>query len=158
GEALEPALAAYIVAEACAGLHAAHEQGVVHRDVSPQNLFVTFGGAVKVLDFGIAHSQDRVTRTEAGQVKGKLDYMSPEQVSSRPLDRRSDVFALGVVLYELLTLRRLFKRGTPLATLKAILDEPVLPPSRLNEHCTPALEQACTRALARAADERTASA
>src|SRR5262245_61887209 len=106
---IDRALAVYIVAEACAGLHAAHEltdeagklRGLVHRDISPQNMFVTYSGAVKVLDFGIAQAADRLTRTEAGQVKGKFAYMSPEQCLSQPLDRRSDVFALGVVLYEL---------------------------------------------------------
>src|SRR4051794_11133466 len=87
GETLDPEIAAYVVAEACSGLHSAHELrgddgksvGVVHRDVSPQNLFVTFAGSVKILDFGIAKAQDRVTRTETGELKGKLDYMSPEQ-------------------------------------------------------------------------------
>jgi eukaryotic-like serine/threonine-protein kinase len=126
---LDHALAAFIVAEACAGLHAAHELKtddgallhIVHRDVSPQNIFITFDGAVKVIDFGIAKSADRVARTEAGQLKGKLDFMSPEQCKSEPLDRRTDVFALGIVLYELLTQRRLFKRPSPAGTIKAIV-------------------------------------
>jgi serine/threonine-protein kinase len=165
GRKLPPALAAYIVAEACAGLHAAHELvdddgrslGVVHRDVSPQNVFVTFAGGVKVLDFGIAKAADRVSRTETGQLKGKLDYMSPEQCRTHDLDRRSDVFSLGVVLYELLTQRRLFKRPTPLATMKAITEEPVLPPSRLEATIAKELDAICAKALARDRDARYAT-
>jgi serine/threonine-protein kinase len=117
-EQLDLQLAIHIVAEACAGLHAAHElkdadgkkRGLVHRDISPQNVFVTYSGEVKVLDFGIAKVANSGTKTEAGHLKGKLQYMSPEQCLQKPLDRRSDVFALGIVLYELTTGRRLFKR------------------------------------------------
>src|SRR5262249_34107635 len=102
GERVDYALAAHVVAEACAGLHAAHEaQNLVHRDVSPQNVFITYDGHVKVIDFGIAKTEGRMAQTEAGQVKGKFGYMSPEQCKADPLDRRSDVFALGIVLYEL---------------------------------------------------------
>lgn len=155
GEALAPALAAHIVAEAAAGLHAAHElvsddgtpQNVVHRDVSPQNVVVTYDGHVKVLDFGVAQWGDRLAQTEAGHVKGKLDYMSPEQVRGEPLDRRSDVFALGIVLYELLTGRRLFKRNGHARTVSAICDEPVIPPSRVADGVPAAIETACLRAL-----------
>jgi len=166
GEALDPETAAYVVAEACSGLHAAHELrgddgkflGVVHRDVSPQNLFVTFDGSVKILDFGIAKAQDRVTRTETCELKGKLDYIPPEQCASKEVDRRSDVFSLGVVLYELLTLRRLYKRATALATLKAITEEPVVPPSRLASSCPKSLDSICLRALARDPGDRYATA
>src|SRR4051794_35816639 len=101
GERLDPLLVAHIVAEACAGLHAAHElvsedgrhQNLVHRDVSPQNLFVAYDGHVKLLDFGVALTDERVARTEVGDVKGKFEYMSPEQARAEPLDRRSDIFA-----------------------------------------------------------------
>lgn len=162
---LAPQLAAHIVAELCAGLHAAHEleddQGValmlVHRDVSPQNAFVTYDGHVKLLDFGIALARDRTTRTEVGELKGKLQYMSPEQCEGLPLDRRSDIFALGIVLYELATGRLLFKRDSAPATLYAICDEPVLPPSRIAASCPTALDAICVRALARDRDRRFAT-
>src|SRR4029453_1875254 len=120
GEGLPEVLAAHIVADACSGLHAAHELGdadgdpinLVHRDVSPQNVFVTYTGDVKVLDFGIATAADRIAQTEAGQVKGKFECMSPEQCMGKPLDRRADVFALGVLFWELSTGLRLFRRPT----------------------------------------------
>jgi len=157
GRPLAPELAAYIVAEACAGLHAAHtlkdeagvELGVVHRDVSPQNVVVTYDGSVKVLDFGIAQARQRLTKTETGMLKGKFDYMSPEQIQNEPLDRRSDVFALGVVLYEMLTARRLFRRGNPGATLSAVLSHRIAPPSELAPGVDPALDAVCLRALSR---------
>ncbi len=115
-----PAVAATIAAQACAGLHYAHtfadETGrplrIVHRDISPSNLFVTFQGAVKVLDFGIAKAEGKLTQTRAGMVKGKLLYMSPEQTWAKVLDARSDVWAIGVVLYELLTGNRAFFRSS----------------------------------------------
>ncbi len=165
-ERLAPRLAAFIIAEACAGLHAAHEltdeEGapiqIVHRDVSPQNIFLTFNGAVKVIDFGVAKSSDRVTRTETGQLKGKLDYMAPEQCKCEPVDRRTDVFALGVVFYELLTRRRLFKRPSPAATVQAIMQDPVVPPSRIADDCPPAFEKICLRALERDGAKRYATA
>ncbi len=126
---LPPAVASAIVAQACEGLHYAHEQrdpsgqllGLVHRDVSPHNLFVTVDGVVKVLDFGIAKVDDGSTeRTEVGKVKGKLPYMSPEQLAAEPLDRRSDVWALGVVLWEAMAGRRLFGGASPAFAVDAI--------------------------------------
>lgn len=109
-------VALYVVLEACKGLGYAHvktdaagnEQGIVHRDVSPQNILVSFSGEVKVTDFGIAKVVSALTRTAEGHVRGKLAYMSPEQAHVKPLDNRSDLFSLGVVLYELVTGRRLF--------------------------------------------------
>jgi serine/threonine protein kinase len=129
GGAVPPAVAAAMVAQACDGLHYAHEQrdnqgnllGLIHRDVSPHNLFLTVDGVVKVLDFGIAKVDDGISeRTEEGKVKGKLTYMSPEQLAAESLDRRTDVWALGVVLWELLTGNRLFGGGGPADTVDGI--------------------------------------
>jgi serine/threonine-protein kinase len=161
GRELDPVISAYVVAEACAGLHAAHELTdaagrpleLVHRDVSPQNIFVTYQGVVKVLDFGIAKAADRSSHTEAGQLKGKFEYMSPEQCRGRPVDRRSDIFALGIVLYEMVTRKRLFKREHRLATLEAVWREAVIPPSRI-AHCPPELERIIMKALEKAPEAR----
>ena len=163
---LDPALAAHVVAEACAGLHAAHEMTddsgrpleVVHRDVSPQNLFITYDGSVKVLDFGIAKAADRLTRTETGYFKGKFAYMAPEQIKEQPVDRRADVFALGVVLFEALTGRRLFRTKNPAATLRAVLESSIVRPSAIRPNIPSALDEACLKALSRPIDQRHATA
>ena len=105
--------------------------GVVHRDVSPQNVLVSFEGAVKMIDFGVARALGRVAHTSPGGLKGKIEYMSPEQASAEEVDHRADVFALGVVLWEALTGRRLFRRETELATMRAIVDEPIPHPSEM---------------------------
>jgi len=159
-------LAAYIVSEACAGLHAAHElkdedgrpQEVVHRDVSPQNLMVTYDGQVKVLDFGIAKAVDRSARTSTGTLKGKVEYMSPEQCKAQPLDRRSDIFALGVLLYELSASKRLFRRGNELASLRAVCEDPIPLPSAVVPGFPQELEAICLKALAREREDRFKSA
>lgn len=169
GEPLDPVLAAHLVAEACSGLHAAHEsvrddgrpQNLVHRDVSPQNVMVAYDGHVKLLDFGVALAEDRASRTEPGEVKGKFDYMSPEQMTGKALDRRTDLFALGAVLYELSTGRRLFKRASHARTIEAICREPVVPPSRVaatGVTYPPELERIVLRALAKDPNERFATA
>lgn len=155
-------ICAHIVGELAAGLHAAHDLktpdgrpgGLVHRDVSPQNAFITYDGAVKVLDFGIAYFHDRHTRTETGTLRGKFEYMSPEQCLAKPLDRRSDVFALGIVLYELTTGRRLFRRNNQLLTLKAIVDDSITPPSAFLEDYPAQLEEILARALAKDPNDR----
>jgi serine/threonine-protein kinase len=165
-EHLSFALAAYIIAEVCDGLHAAHEMtdthgnrlDLVHRDVSPQNIFVTYGGDVKLLDFGVATAQYRLTQTASGEVKGKYAYMSPEQCRGEPLDKRSDIFSLGTVLYELTTQRRLFKRANELQVMKAICDEPIPRPSASVPDYPKCLEDICTRALARDRRARYATA
>src|SRR6185312_1620748 len=115
-----PALAAYIMAQAASGLGYAHALtdgdgrplGVVHRDVSPQNVLLSFEGAVKLIDFGVARAFGRVAHTSPGGRKGKIEYMSHEQASAEEVDHRADVFALGVVLWEVLTGRRLYRRET----------------------------------------------
>lgn len=155
-------IAIHVVAEACSGLHAAHELrdehdeplSLVHRDVSPHNLLVTYSGKLKVIDFGIAKTENRITRTETGQLKGKFEYMSPEQCAAQPVDRRSDVYALGIVLYELVTGRRLFKRANELLTIKAVTEQPIIPPTELNPECSPDLEAICVKALEREPKDR----
>ncbi len=155
-----------VVVQACAGLHHAHERtqpdgtplNIIHRDVSPQNLILSFEGQVKVVDFGIAKAEGRIAQTRAGLVKGKSAYMSPEQCLGLPLDRRSDVFALGIVLWELCTSRRLFKRPQPYLTFAAITREDVPPPRALNRSVSPQVETVILKALARKAEQRYASA
>jgi serine/threonine-protein kinase len=158
---LTPALSAYIVAQAANGLGYAHDLvdsegrplGVVHRDVSPQNILVSFEGAVKVIDFGIARALGRVSHTNPGGLKGKIEYMSPEQASSEDVDRRADVFALGVVLWEAVTGRHLFRRDTELATMRAIVDEPIPPPSDITP-VAPQLEAIIVQALQKRREDR----
>jgi serine/threonine protein kinase len=96
--------------------------GIVHRDVSPQNIIVSFSGNVKLVDFGIAKAATKIAHTRAGVLKGKYTYMSPEQAEGQVVDARTDQFALGIVLWELLTMRRLFKRESETLTLEAIID------------------------------------
>ncbi|MDQ3035412.1 MAG: serine/threonine protein kinase, partial [Myxococcota bacterium] len=157
---------ARLVADACEGLHAAHELrgrdgeylNVVHRDISPQNLFVAFDGNTKVVDFGIASASDRVHQTMDGSVKGKFAYMAPEQARGKKVDRRADVFSLGVVLWEMLAFQRLFRRDTPAETLVALLGDPISPPSERSALAPPELDAVVLKALARDPDERYASA
>src|ERR1043165_3645421 len=136
-----------MVAQSCAGLHYAHERNangkplnIVHRDISPQNLVVSFEGVVKLVDFGIAKAELRETRTQSGTIKGKFAYMSPEQCVATNVDRRTDVFALGVIGHELLTGRRLFKKPSPYETYQAVIDCNVPAPSSENVEIDPALD------------------
>ncbi|MFT3842756.1 MAG: serine/threonine-protein kinase [Myxococcaceae bacterium] len=147
-----------IIMDASAGLDYAHKKtdqggkplGIVHRDISPQNILVTFEGGVKVVDFGIAKAADQATVTRSGVLKGKYSYMSPEQASGMKVDSRSDIFALGVVLYELLTLTRLFKRSNDIQTLNAVTECDVLPPSKVRGDRVPAsLDPVVMKALAK---------
>ncbi|MCU1283035.1 MAG: serine/threonine protein kinase [bacterium] len=147
---------ATILVAACEALHHAHEQGVVHRDVTPANLLVSYDGVVKLADFGIAKSQQVASRaqTTVGTLKGKVPYMSPEQARARPLDRRSDLFSLGVVAWELLTGKRLFHRRNELDTLRAVqmCDVPSLSATRPD--VPPALAAAIETALEPKAEDR----
>jgi len=159
---LLPARMARVIAGACEGLHAAHElkdhKGdllrVVHRDVSAENLFVTYDGVVQVVDFGIAHARQRLHHTSAGQVKGTFPYMAPEQMTAAVVDRRVDVWALGVVLWELLTLRRLFLRDNDVNTMYAVLSGEIRPPSDYRQDVPPELDEIVLGALQRNPDER----
>ena len=150
-----------LMMDAALGLHAAHEaraadgrpMELVHRDVTPRNLFVVREGVLKLLDFGIAKSNLQRAETEVGMVKGTLAYMSPEQCTSRPIDRRSDVFALGVILHELLSGERLFKRKNAEAMMVAIVSDPIPPPHR-EGGVSDALAAVVSRTLERAPDLR----
>ncbi len=157
---MDPALGALIVARAARGLHAAHELGgangeplgLVHRDISPDNILLSYDGSVRVTDFGIAKLATS-EQTREGVIKGKFAYMSPEQVSGQELDRRSDIFSLGVVLWETLTQRRLFRRSTPRETVAAILSGKVEPPTSESAPIPSALTEITMRCLeARACD------
>jgi len=150
------AYAARMVANAAAGLHAAHELkkpngeslGVVHRDVSHQNILLSYDGHVKVVDFGIAYAKERITSTQARTLKGKAAYMSPEQATQQPVDRRSDIFSLGVVLFEALTLRRLFKSSTEVETLLRVRQARVPRPRLVQPDIPLPLEKIVLKALA----------
>jgi serine/threonine protein kinase len=155
-----------IAAGAAAALHHAHERtgadrkplGIVHRDVSPSNVMVSFEGAVKLVDFGVAKASQRSTETRTGTVKGKIAYLSPEQCKGAPVDRRSDIFSLGIVLYELLTCTRLFKRETDFATMTAIVNDQAPPPSLVRPELGPAIDHVVATALARDPVRRYATA
>ncbi len=150
-------IAARIALQACAGLHAAHELkdekgraiGLVHRDVSPQNLLVTYDGVTKVVDFGVAKATALGDgATQAGQVKGKVSYMAPEQINGEGLDRRADVFALGIVLYALTTGKHPFRRESEAATMYNICSaDAVVPPGKVVEGYPKALEKIVLKAL-----------
>ncbi len=153
---------AHIIAQVCDGLDYAHRKtdekmnplNIVHRDISPQNIIVSYEGTVKLIDFGIAKAKSKSTKTQAGMLKGKFSYMSPEQVSAMPLDRRSDIFSLGVVLFEMLTGKRLFLGKNDVETLEKIRKAEVPPPSVFNHDISPELDRIVLRSLARNRDER----
>jgi serine/threonine protein kinase len=157
GKMLDVRVVAGIIVQACEGLHAAHEardpdgqpMSLVHRDVSPPNIMVCADGGVKLLDFGIAKARGANSRTRTGTVKGKNAYMSPEQILGKPLDRRSDVFALAVVMYEMLAIRRLFHRDSDFLTFKAITEEPIPDIRERRPDLPPGMRAALLQAMAR---------
>jgi serine/threonine-protein kinase len=161
GERVPPPVAAAIAAAMLHGLHAAHEAvdeqgeplGIVHRDVSPQNVLVGLDGIARVVDFGIAKAQGRVSTTREGQLKGKLMYMSPEQALHEDVDRRTDVFAAGIVLWEMLVGRRLFEGIHEAAILTKVLGGEVKAPSTFDPGLD-VFDRVVLRALARRMDER----
>jgi serine/threonine-protein kinase len=148
------------------GLYYAHQKadlqgrplGIVHRDVTPENIFVSFDGGVKVLDFGIAKAANQVEMTRAGEIEGKLSYMSPEQCMGKPLDHRSDIFSLGVVLYEWVTGFKLFTGESDVAVLKSITDGKIYRPSYFKQEVPEAVETILMRALEKEPDARYQSA
>ncbi|MEZ4409672.1 MAG: serine/threonine-protein kinase [Polyangiales bacterium] len=160
-------LVAKVLADAARGLHAAHElkletgesAGVVHRDVSPENIFVTYDGTAKVVDFGVARSRvQSYDRTATGELKGKVAYMSPEQIRESSIDRRTDIWALGVVLWEVTVGRRLFRRKSDAATVLAVLQDAVPDPRRFRPDYPEGLALVVRRALDRDPSKRFQSA
>lgn len=162
GGAVPVPICCSIVSGVLAGLHAAHEatdergeaMHVVHRDVSPQNIVVGIDGVARILDFGIAKAVSRSQTTHEGQIKGKLAYMSPEQLQQSDLDRRTDVFACGIVLWELLSGRRLFARPDPGAIVASVLMASIEPPSHHRREVPPELDAIVLRALERDVERR----
>jgi len=148
---------ARVVADAAAGLHAAHELrgrdgqlfNVIHRDVSPGNILISYQGATKVSDFGIARARGRLQETNAGMFKGKFSYTAPEVILEKPVDRRADVFSLGIVLYEMATRKRLFKAKNPAETVRRVLSGSIAPPSTLLPDFPKPLEEIILHCLKR---------
>jgi len=156
--AIPPELAVRIIADAASGLHAAHElrdidgslRGVVHRDISPHNILIGTNGIVKLVDFGVAKAVGRVSETtRAGQLKGKFGYMSPEQALGRGVDRRSDIFSLGIVLFELTTSRRLFRGENDIETLRLVISGAIPRPTLIDPKYPLELERIVLKALER---------
>ncbi len=162
GHFLPIQFAANIMSQAAEGLHYAHTLtdmygtplDIVHRDISPQNILVTFMGTVKIVDFGIAKAATQSQETRAGTLKGKFAYMSPEQALGKKLDGRSDVFALGIVLYEITLGKRLFRSDSELKTLKMITEDPITPPDEINPKYPPALSKIVMKALEKDVSKR----
>jgi serine/threonine-protein kinase len=155
-----------IVVDVLAGLHAAHDRSdddgrpleIVHRDVSPHNILVGVDGVSRITDFGIARAATRLAVTRSGQLKGKLAYMAPEQARSEKIDRRADVFAMGICLWEMLTGERLFKAEGEGETLNRVLYEPIPTPRGVDPDVPPEIEDVCMKALTRDPDARFATA
>ncbi len=162
GEYYSPEQTVAVIIDVLKGLDYAHRRkdrhgesmGIVHRDVSPQNVVVSFDGEVKILDFGIAKATQRLVATHPGAVRGKFGYLSPEQAAGENVDRRADIFAAGTVLWELLTMRRLFGTGTEAEALDKIRKAVVDPPSSVNPNVPDALDDIVLQALQKAPDAR----
>ncbi len=156
------AMAAFIASRVCEGLDYAHRKTdatdspmhIIHRDVSPQNILVSYSGEIKIIDFGIAKARSRSSKTQAGVLKGKFGYMSPEQVRGLPLDQRSDIFSIGTLLFEMTTGERLFTGETDFATLDKVRNAEVPIPSEVNDEISPEMDKFILKALSRNADNR----
>jgi serine/threonine protein kinase len=161
-EIMPTAQAVFVASKMCEGLDYAHRKkdargqdlGIIHRDVSPQNILISYEGEVKIIDFGIAKAANRSQKTQAGILKGKFGYMSPEQVRGLPIDRRSDVFAVGVILYEMLTGERLFVGESDFSTLEKVRNADVPLPRQFNPNIPSGLEKVLMKALARDVEDR----
>jgi eukaryotic-like serine/threonine-protein kinase len=157
GRRLSPAFAARIAMHVAEALHAAHEArdergrllSVVHRDVSPENILIAYAGHVKLIDFGIAKAYGRRHKTQEGLLKGKFRYMAPEQAFTKPIDRRTDLYQLGIVLWEMLTQRRLFDGDNDIELIQQVRDPKIVPPSAKVDRIPPALDAVVMAALAK---------
>jgi serine/threonine protein kinase len=156
-------MALFVAMEMLKGLDYAHRKShsvhgvplkLIHRDISPQNIMLSYQGEVKIVDFGIAKTESKLNKTQAGVLKGKFGYMSPEQASGLELDGRTDVFSAGIILFEMLTGRRLFLGDTDFETLEKIKECEVPPPSKYNPQIPPELEAAVLKALSRQPEDR----
>ncbi|MBT3583490.1 MAG: serine/threonine protein kinase [Halobacteriovoraceae bacterium] len=153
----------YIITEVCKGLNYAHsltdklsgkKLGIIHRDISPHNIMLTYDGAIKVIDFGIAKSETNQDATQAGTIKGKLSYLAPEYLEGMTLDPRYDQFAVGITMWEMLCGRKLFKAANDLAILKKIQECKIPAPSSINPHVTPELDKIVLKALSKDRNKR----
>ena len=166
GQVLPVELALFVIAGVTAGLAYAHDrrdaQGrplhIVHRDVSPQNILVSYDGRVKLIDFGIAKAAGKITRTQAGMIKGKVGYMSPEQVGGKDVDRRTDLFALGICLWEALTGKRLYDGPNEIVVMNKIRTGGVAAPTAENPRLPPTVDPIVLKALAKDPNQRYATA
>ena len=155
-------VSARIASCVCYGLHAAHELkggdgeplGLVHRDVSPRNILLTYDGFVKLIDFGVAYAEGRISHTDEGTLKGKIGYMSPEQLRCEPVDRRSDIFSVGVVLYQMVTGRQPFYGTTDIERYNKMMQYEFDRPRDVVPDLNPLLEKIILSAMARHQDER----
>jgi serine/threonine-protein kinase len=162
GRGVELRVAATVLGQICEGLRYAHEfvdvdgtpMPIVHRDVTPQNLFITTEGVCKLLDFGVSKVLTEGNRTRSGMLKGKLPYMAPEQIRGEPIDARADVFSLGVVLWEAIAGTRLFNRESDYQIWKAITEDPIRPATAFAPGLPPQIDAVIFRALERDRDRR----
>ncbi len=166
GVKIPHAISAEIISKVCLGLHAAHELkdahgktlGLVHRDISKRNILLSYDGFVKLIDFGIAMARGRMTKTDVGTLKGNIIYMSPEHVTNEIIDRRSDIFSLGVVLYTMVTGKQPFQGESEAAVLYKIANGTFVLPGEIAKTLDPDLERIIIKAMARMPDDRYSSA
>ena len=159
---MNPFQAAYIISKLCEGLDYAHKKkdaqgesiGIIHRDVSPQNILISYEGDIKIIDFGIAKARDRSSHTAAGVLKGKFGYMSPEQIRGLPIDHRSDIFAIGTLLFEMLTSRPLFTGESDLTVLEKVRNVDIPKPREVNKEIPAEVERIILKALTRQVEDR----
>lgn len=162
---LEPEYSAYIAAQVCLGLHAAHETrdkdgnflNLIHRDVSPNNVLISYDGYVKLIDFGVAWARNKLAHTESGALKGKIGYISPEQILGQDVDRRSDIFSVGVLLYIMATLTHPFPGKSDAERLNKIISGEMTPPSRVRPGVHAGLERIILKAMSPSPNDRYAT-